>query len=87
MMRDKKKENNRKNIPKINAAEILESISDGFYAIDRDWRIAYVNERAAANIGLKPGDLIGLNLWERFPDIVGTQNENYYRRAMAEGKI
>ncbi|MDD5702517.1 MAG: PAS domain S-box protein, partial [Dehalococcoidales bacterium] len=66
--------------------KILESISDGVIAIDRDWRFTYVNERAASYLGFKPEDLIGQNIWERFPQIIGTMHEICNRKAMQEGK-
>ncbi len=65
-----------------NAGEILESITDGFFTLDRDWRFNYVNSPAAANLGLKPKDLIGQNIWDRFPKITGTDHELNYRKVM-----
>lgn len=65
--------------------EILESIQDGFFTVDRDWNFTYINERAAGNLGLAPRDLLGANLWEKFPGIAGTAHEGAYRRAM-EGR-
>ncbi len=64
--------------------EVLESIQDGFYALDREWRFTYINSRAAMNVGAKPEELIGHTLWERFPQIVGTAHEANYRQAMDE---
>jgi PAS domain S-box-containing protein len=34
---------------------ILESITDAFLAIDRQWRLTYVNQKAAEYLGAKPG--------------------------------
>jgi hypothetical protein len=57
---------------------ILESITEDFYAVDREWRFTYVNERAllSAQRGrgeeLKRKVLLGKNVWECFPEIVGT---------------
>ena len=65
---------------------IYESIPDAYVAIDRDWRIAYVNP--AAQRLPQPADgsnLLGRNLWEAFPEIKGTLVEESYRRAMREG--
>jgi PAS domain S-box-containing protein len=64
--------------------EVLESITDGFFAVNRDWRFTYVNKRAAENVGLKPRELVGQDLWTTFPGIVGTDHEVSYRKAMAE---
>ena len=66
--------------------EILDSISDDIFALDREWKFIYLNQHAAANTGLKPQDLIGQNLWEKIPQISGTDHELFYRKAMVERK-
>ncbi len=68
------------------ASEILESISDAFYALDREWRYTYVNQRGASLLGFKPEDLIGQNIWEKFPQLAGSELEAKYRQAMEKGR-
>lgn len=59
---------------------ILESIQDGLFGVDRDWRITYINSRAAQNSGYRPEELVGKNIWEAFPRIKDTiLNENYHK--------
>nr|WP_315889752.1 PAS domain S-box protein [Kovacikia minuta] len=41
------------------AIEILESITDSFVCVDRDWRITYVNQEAARLDGLQPAEIVG----------------------------
>ncbi len=48
------------------------------------WRFTYINQRAADNVGSKLEDLIGQNIWEKFPAIKGTDHEIYYRKAMQQ---
>jgi PAS domain S-box-containing protein len=79
LLRQALDESDRKN------KEIIESISDGFFALDRQWRFSYINERAAQNVGFKPHELIGRNVWEKFPAIIGTAQEAAYRKSMADG--
>jgi len=68
--------------PGSRGAEILERMTDGFLALDRDWRIVYMNA-AARNVGVDPGpDVVGRNHWEQWPETVGTELERQYRRAM-----
>jgi PAS domain S-box-containing protein len=64
--------------------EILEGISDGFWAVDSQWRFVYINKRAAHNVGYTAADLIGKSLWEMFPRIQGTIQEYHYRKVMLE---
>lgn len=66
---------------------ILESITDGFVVLDRDWCITYLNPRAETIIRpvQKSSDaLIGQSFWEVFPDLSGTAVEENYRRALRE---
>src|SRR5262249_5218693 len=63
---------------------ILESITDGFVALDPSWRFTYVNERAGELLGRKTEDLIGKQVWEAFPDGLGQPFNDVYRRAMTE---
>jgi len=68
---------------------ILDSISDAFISIDREWRIIYVNpcyRKLVAPLVGSQDDLIGQNLWERFPEIRGTEIERFYRRMMAANR-
>ncbi len=53
-------------------AEILGSIRDGFFSLDRDWRFVYVNSIAASHGGTSPNDLIGKQIWESHPHLVGS---------------
>jgi PAS domain S-box-containing protein len=66
------------------AAALLERVSDGFVALDKDWRYAYVNEQAAALFGRRPADLLGRHIWTEFPEGVGQPFHHAYERAMAE---
>ena len=54
------------------AIEILESIGDGFYALDAEWRVAYVNRRALQIFGKARGELVGRRLDEVFPATAGS---------------
>lgn len=62
--------------------DLLERMSDGFIALDREWRIVYMN-RAARAAGEPSGDeVIGRSHWEQWPQTVGTEVERQYRLAM-----
>jgi PAS domain S-box-containing protein len=50
---------------------VFERITDAFIALDNNWRYTYVNQQAAEMHHRKPEDLIGKNIWEVFPDVVG----------------
>jgi PAS domain S-box-containing protein len=66
------------------AATILESITDAFVALDREWRFTHVNAEAERINGMRREDQIGKNQWELFPTTRGTMLESEWRRAVAE---
>ena len=63
---------------------VLESIQDGFFGLDSDWRFTYVNAAGERVMGASRGELLGGSLWERYPAIVGTRVEDEYRRAVRD---
>jgi PAS domain S-box-containing protein len=71
---------------------ILESITDAFFALDREWRYTHINERALRRIqrakgeGLTREELLGKNAWEMFPEAVGSETHQKYHEAVREQK-
>lgn len=63
-------------------AELIEHISDGFVAFDREMNYVYVNKRAGELLGRKPEDLIGRNYWGEYPEARGTPFANAYLQAL-----
>jgi DNA-binding response OmpR family regulator len=66
----------------LERSDILESIKDGFIAVDRNWQITYINKRAANNGSAEPEQLAGQNIWEAFPQLPGTDFEVNSRQVM-----
>lgn len=64
--------------------DILNSLGDGLFALDREWSIIYINDKAAQIAGFPADELIGKNLWELWPGLRGTVMEQSYQRAMDE---
>ena len=62
---------------------VLRSISDGFIALDRDWRYVSVNDRACESMGMRREEILGRRIWDLYPDTVGTRFEAELRRAAA----
>ena len=63
---------------------ILESISDGFVALDTTWHYTYINRQAASLFGRSPQDLIGKHIWTEFPQGVGQPFHLAYEKAMVK---
>ncbi len=72
---------------KVQVAAILDSISDGFAAIDRDDRLTFLNPRGEELIGhltgRAPSELIGLSVWDIFPGGRDSPLAARYREATA----
>lgn len=64
----------------------LESIGDGFFTLDQAWCFTYVNARAEAMLQRPRAELLGFNVWERFPDAVGSVFQTEYQRAVAQNR-
>ena len=67
------------------ATDILESISDAFFALDHEWRFTYINEKAEELWLRSREELLGKVIWEEFPEAEGAESYRQIRRAMEEG--
>ena len=56
----------------------LESITDGFYLMDKDWKFTFVNGPAERMLQRHREDLLGKTLWQEFPEVVGTRIEREF---------
>jgi PAS domain S-box-containing protein len=67
-------------------ATTLESITDAFFTLDRDWCFTYVNARAEALMRSQRDQLLGRGIWERFPQALGSAYQVQFEWAAREGK-
>jgi PAS domain S-box-containing protein len=65
--------------------QTLENMTDGFTSVDKNWNYLYVNKRAGEIFGMNPADLIGKNVWEVFPEMVGGEFYKQSLKAMKTG--
>lgn len=68
------------------AVDILSSITDGFYALDGDWRFTFINERAQAILQVSASAVLGQNFFDIFPQVRDTRVHEIYRKVMADGQ-
>lgn len=66
--------------------EMMERITDGFYALDNDWRIIYANTSCEQILQIKKEDYLSRVLWDCFPDLVDTTLYDHYQTAQKEKK-
>lgn len=65
--------------------EILERITDGFFAVDQDNRIIYWNKSAEEILGKTPEEVLSRELWECFPEMEGTTFYTEFQKAYTSG--
>ena len=65
---------------------ILERITDGFIALDNQWRLIYANQHALPWLGVKLVEMLGKNIWDLFPHQVGSITYQHYHRARQTGQ-
>ena len=66
-------------------ARTLESITDAFYTLDREWRFTYVNPEAERVQQKSRAELLGRVVWDVFPEAVGTVFDLEFHRAVETG--
>ena len=72
---------------RLRMANILNSISDGFFALDRDFIITYFNPAAEILLGKKSSEVLGHKIFEEaFPEARGSIFEEKYRQVLKDKK-
>lgn len=62
--------------------QILESMTDAFILLDKEWRVVFINHEAARIHHKSAKECFGKNYWEEWPSTVGTRVEQMFRRVM-----
>lgn len=70
--------------PGLYLREIFDRLTDGFIALDRNFCYTYLNKKTGELVRRDPASLIGKNVWEEFPEAVGTATYEAFNRAMKE---
>ncbi|WP_293776437.1 PAS domain S-box protein [uncultured Oxalicibacterium sp.] len=63
---------------------VLACISDGFLSLDANWHVTYLNRRAEQILGYPADRVLGKQVWEILPGLIGSDFEMIYHRAMRE---
>ncbi|GAA4772022.1 MULTISPECIES: PAS domain-containing protein [Flavobacterium] len=66
---------------------ILESIGDAFFAVDKNWIVTYWNKQAEKVLQKKKKEILGKSLWKIFPDAVELRSYTEYSKAMKTGEV
>ena len=65
----------------------LERVSDAFVALDKNWCFTYINKKAGEIFDRDPEAIIGKNIWDEFPEVVGKPFYYAYHKAMEEQRF
>jgi PAS domain S-box-containing protein len=63
---------------------ITETISNGFFTVDKRWTVKYWNKAAEKLLGVPAPDIVGKNLWEKFAAIIPLNFYTVYHKAFIE---
>lgn len=65
-------------------SNILESFTDAFFEVDRNWTVTYWNKEAERMLMMPRKNVIGKNLWEVYAEAIPLKFYKEYHRAVAE---
>jgi len=64
--------------------DILESITDGFIALDNNLCYTYANKSVGDMLGIPPQSLIGQCVFTLFPDLIGSPTYDAFKQALEQ---
>lgn len=62
--------------------DVIESITDGFFALNKEWKFIYINKHQPLPKGMEPSDILGQSIWETFPELAETAMFEQFHKAM-----
>jgi PAS domain S-box-containing protein len=65
-------------------SSLMETMTDGFMALDRAWKFVFINNRAGEIFNRIPAMLIGKSIWDEFPEGIGQPSYQAYQGVMQE---
>ncbi len=63
---------------------IVESITDAFYTLDKQWQFTYVNHQAELLLLKTRSQLLGKNIWQEYPEAVNSAFFEHYHKAVSQ---
>jgi diguanylate cyclase (GGDEF)-like protein/PAS domain S-box-containing protein len=65
---------------------VLESMADAFYTLDKDWRFTYLNKECEQYLHRPRSELLGKVIWDEFPALSGSHLESEFRQAAEQNR-
>lgn len=73
-------------ILELQILQILDSISDAFFAVDSNWCFTYFNREAENLLGREEDQILGKNIWEEFPEVISTPIKSNFEAVAQSGR-
>ncbi len=64
--------------------DVLESMSDAFLSLDKNWYVTHLNRAAAKLLQRENESLLGTNIWLQFPEAIGSDFYHNYMKTVNE---
>lgn len=81
-----KQVNQELELSQLKITQIIEGISDGFFALDCSYQFSYINQEAQKSIGQEQCDLLGKKIQEICPQIKGSLTFNKLEEAISQNE-
>ncbi|MGF1470354.1 MAG: PAS domain S-box protein [Rubrobacteraceae bacterium] len=66
--------------------DIFESMTDAFFAVDREWRFTFLNQQAQKVLDVTQEELLGTVIWDSFSEATELKFYSEYHRALETQK-
>lgn len=63
---------------------LLETMADGFFALDQKWQFTYINQKAGQILQQAPEDLLGKVFWHALPGAIGSKFDEECHKAVSQ---
>ncbi|HEY9700716.1 MAG TPA: ATP-binding protein [Trichocoleus sp.] len=69
-------------VAKAHLETVLAGIQDQFFVLDRQWCYTFANDQVAEVVGVPKEELVGQNIWQLFPDLIGSDFYHQLHQAL-----
>lgn len=64
--------------------DVLENMTEAFLSLDKDWNFTYINKEAEKLLFASKKELLGQEMWGRFPEAINTVFDENYTKTMKD---
>ncbi|MHA4809186.1 PAS domain S-box protein [Flavitalea flava] len=83
-LKDRKRAETQLHLYSEQITNILESITDGFFVLDKNFKVVLWNHEAERITNLSYGEVVGQIIWERLPELVDKDAQQSFQQAFSK---